>query len=208
MYIPQRYKVTDQATIDEFIELNGFASLVTGGDSFPMATHIPIELGVNKEGQKILQGHLSKANPQWKVFAENPNVLVIFLSHLNHYISSSYYNFQDAPTWNYMSVQVTGTIKILEKEALWQSVRSLTDKYEKGMKKPVSLDALPADVLRQMDGIVGFEIVISNMEAVFKMSQNRDEVNFKNIIKEMKASGDPKAILTAEMMQKLRDGNL
>lgn len=208
MYIPQRFKVTDQATIDEFIELNGFASLVTGGSSFPVATHIPIELGVNKDGQRILHGHLSKANPQWKSFAENPNVLVIFLSHLNHYISSSYYNFKDAPTWNYMSVQVTGTIKILEKEALWESVRNLTDKYEKGMKNPVSLDTLPADVLRQMEGIVGFEIVITAMEAIFKMSQNRDEENFNNIIKELKASGDPKAILTAAMMQQLRDGKL
>jgi transcriptional regulator len=128
---------------------------------------------------------------------------VIFLSHLNQYISSSYYNFHDAPTWNYMSVQVTGAIKILEKEELWESVRSLTDKYEKGMKNPVSLDALPADVLRQMEGIVGFEIVISEMESIFTMSQNRDEVNFRNIIKALKASGDPKAVLTAEMMEKL-----
>jgi predicted FMN-binding regulatory protein PaiB len=53
MYIPQRFKVTDQATIDEFIELNGFASLVTGDSSFPMATHIPIELGVNKQGKRF-----------------------------------------------------------------------------------------------------------------------------------------------------------
>lgn len=194
--------------MEEFIKLNGFATLITGGNTFPSATHIPIELELNKQGEKVLHGHISKANPQWKAFAENPQVLVVFMSHLNHYISSSYYNFQDAPTWNYMSVQVTGTIKILGKEELWESVRKLTDRYEKGMEKPVSLDALPADVLRQMEGIVGFEIAISSMEAVFKMSQNRDDENFANIIKKLKESADPKAVLTAEMMQKLRDGNL
>jgi len=75
-------------------------------------------------------------------------------------------------------------------------------------ENPVSLDTLPADKQRQMNGIVGFEIGITAIEAAFKMSQNRDQENFVNVIIKLKESVDPKAVLTAEVMEKCREGKL
>jgi len=59
-----------------------------------------------------------------------------------------------------------------------------------------------------MNRIVGFGISITAVEAAFKMSQNRDEENFANVIRMLKESGDPKAVLTAEMMVKCPEGKL
>src|SRR5688572_1762258 len=201
MYIPHQYEITDSLLIEQFIKENGFATIISSGSEFPIATHIPLELEKNENGEKVLWGHISKANPQWKLFEKHENVLVIFLSSIHHYISSSWYNHPNVPTWNYMSVHVSGKIKLIEGEKLWESVRRLTNKYEKNSAHPVSLDKLPKEVQKQMNALVGFEISIKKMEAAFKLSQNRNKEDFENIIKQLNLSADLNGKLMAEVMK-------
>jgi transcriptional regulator len=204
MHVPKIFKVTDNNIIEQFIRENGFATLITKGSEFPTGTHIPIELEVNSKGEKVLWGHMSRANPQWKEFEHAPEVLVIFLSHVHSYISSSWYNHPNAPTWNYLSVHVSGRLKILEGDTLWESVRRLTNRYEKESARPVSLDTLPESVQKQMNGLVGFEISIKKIEAAFKLSQNRSDEDFNNIIKELRLSKNLSAQLMADIMERQR----
>lgn len=202
MYIPKYFEVTDRKIIEQFIRENSFATIISSGNEFPTATHIPIELEVNEKGEKVLWGHISKANSQWKLFESNPNVLVIFLSPIHHYISSSWYAHPNAPTWNYMSVHISGKSKIIEGEMLWEAVRRLTDKYEKMVKEPISLDTLPESVQKQMNGLVGFEISIEKVEASFKLSQNRDAKDYETIIQELSQLGTATSKLMAEELRK------
>jgi len=203
MYKQKIFEITDKSVIEQFIKDNGFATLISKGMIYPSATHIPLELEVNVNGEKVLRGHLSKANPQWTEFKDSSDVLVVFLSPIHHYISSSWYNHPNAPTWNYMSVHVSGKIKIIEGNELWDSVRRLTNRYEKHYKNPVSLDTLPDNVLMQMNEIVGIEIAIDKMECSFKLSQNRNEEDFKNIIKELRVHNSYQADSMADLMEKL-----
>ncbi len=185
MYVPKYFRVDDNLEIEKFISENGFATLITGG-KFPAATHIPIALEQNEAGEKVLLGHIARANPQWKSFESNPNVLVVFLSHMHHYISSSWYDHQNVSTWNYMSVQVSGKIKIIEGKPLYEMLTRLTAKYETVSANPSQLDSLPADYVdKQMKAIVGFEVSVEKIEASYKLSQNRDEKNLQNIIREL-----------------------
>ncbi len=204
MYIPKHFRIEDESLIENFIKENGFATLVTNGDGYPNATHIPLQLHINSQGEKVLCGHISKANLQWKDFETSPNVTAIFLSPVHHYISSSWYGHANAPTWNYLSVHVSGRIRILSGEALWDVVRRLTDTYEAGVQHPVSLDSLPPEVQKQMNGIVGFEIHIEKTECAFKLSQNRNEEDFENVVQELIKTGNASAILMAEIMKKYR----
>ena len=201
MHIPKMFEITDKVVIEQFIKETGLATLISKGSQYPVGTHIPLELETNEKGEKVLWGHMSKANPQWKEFEKFPNVLVIFLSPVHHYISSSWYNHPNAPTWNYLSVHICGKLKIIEGDDLWESVRRLTNRYEQNSKHPVSLDALPASVQQQMNGIVGFEISIDKMEAAFKLSQNRNDEDFTNIIRELRLSNDVSSRLMADLME-------
>jgi len=205
MHVPKQFEITDNTIIERFIKENGLATIISRGTEFPIGTHIPIELEVNENGEKVLWGHISKANPQWNDFEKDERVLVIFLSPVHHYISSSWYNHPNAPTWNYVSVHVTGNIKMIEGEKLWESVRRLTNRYEQKSTQPVSLDTLPESVQKQMNGIVGFEITIDKTEAAFKLSQNRNEEDFKNIIKELRLSNELSATLMADVMERQRN---
>jgi len=203
MYIPKIYRVIDQKIIKEFIHQNGFATIISSTNSYPIATHIPLDLQQNENGDHVLWGHVSKGNPHWEEFRKNPKVLAIFLSHIHAYISSSWYNHPNVPTWNYMSAHVTGTVSLLEGEKLWDSVRKLTDKYEKDSKNPVSLDRLPKQVQKQMNGLIGFEIKIQKMECAFKLSQNRNIEDLKTIIHQLNKKGDIISKLMAQEMEKL-----
>lgn len=206
MYIPKHFQVHDQQLIKAFIEENAFATIISSADDWPVATHVPLYPVWRADGPNLLWGHVSKANHQWKNFLLNDNVLVIFLSPVHSYISSSWYNHPNAPTWNYMSVQVKGKIKIIEGELLWESVRRLTDKYEASSENPVSLDNLPESVQKQMNGIVGFEISMMETHAAFKLSQNRSDHDFANIVNELEKLNSPQATLMADCMRRHRNG--
>lgn len=204
MYVPSAFRITDEKIISSFIRDNGFATLISTSDSWPLATHIPLDLKRNSAGANVLWGHVSKANPQWKSFVQNQKVLAIFMSSTHHYISSSWYNHPNAPTWNYISIQVKGIIKLLEGEELWESVRRLTDKYEANSETPVSLDRLPKQVQQQMNGIIGFEIEMVEVDAAFKLSQNRNDEDFQNILHELEKISNPESLQMAEWMRRMR----
>lgn len=205
MHIPGFFKVEDQTVVEQFIRENSFATIVSQGSTYPVASHIPVELEVNEKGEQVLWGHLSRANPQWKLFEQYPEVLVIYMSPLHHYISSSWYDHANAPTWNYVSVQVTGRISLADEAKTWESLRRLTDKYEQDSENPVSLDTMPPDVQRQVKGVVVFEVQIDKIEAAFKLSQNRDDKNFQAILEQLNKKEDAIARLLATLMKQMRE---
>ena len=202
MWIPDYFKIEDEKIIHQFVREVGLATVISKDESFPVATHIPLELETNSEGNLVLSGHLAKANPHAHLLKNQPEVLVIFQSPINHYISSSWYKEPNAPTWNYMSVHISGKASEIKGDALWQSVKRLTDRYEANSKNPVSLENLPKNIQAMLNGVSAFEISIENVQAAFKMSQNRIKEDYKNIIKELNQLNDPIAKLMAEVLLK------
>ncbi|MEP7320945.1 MAG: FMN-binding negative transcriptional regulator [Saprospiraceae bacterium] len=204
MHTPYHFKITDPILIDQFIRDHSFATLISMGESYPLATHIPLELEINARGEQVLWGHVSKSNAQWKSFAPNPMILATFLAPIDHYISSSWYAKANVPTWNYMSVHVSGRIKIMDGEGLKESLRRIVNKYEEHSTHPIAFDTLPVEVQDQMKGIIAFEIQIDKKEANFKLSQNRNDEDFKNIITRLNESGNTTSIKMAEAMMHYR----
>lgn len=201
MYIPDIYKNENQEEIKTFLKENSFGILINQTEGKLWATHIPLELDTDTEGKPVLQGHLSKENPQWKGFTDNDNVLAVF-SGPHSYISSSWYDHENVPTWNYIAVHVYGKIKIIEGEAAMESLKKLVDKYEKNSEKPVRIEDLSQQTMMQTRGIVAFEIEIKEIQATKKMSQNRDDKNYKKIISELEKTQNNQSIAVANEMKK------
>lgn len=201
MYIPNIYKNENQEEINKFLEENSFGILVNQANGKLFATHIPLELETTKEGKNILFGHIAKENPQGEIFQENQEVLAIF-SGANSYISSSWYDHENVPTWNYIAVHVYGKIKIMEGEAIIESLKKLVDKYEQKSENPVRIEDLSKKTMLQARGIIAFEIEITSIEAVKKLSQNRDKKNHQNIITELEKTNDNQSISIANEMKK------
>ncbi|TAE49329.1 MAG: FMN-binding negative transcriptional regulator, partial [Cytophagales bacterium] len=77
MYIPKDNLNENREEIKSFIEQNGFAVMVSQMENKLWATHLPLQLSTNEKGEDILVGHIAKANPQWKYFEDEPEVLTI-----------------------------------------------------------------------------------------------------------------------------------
>tara|TARA_A100000171_G_C2129463_1_gene145721 strand:- start:1895 stop:2503 length:609 start_codon:yes stop_codon:yes gene_type:complete len=199
MYTPSHYKNENLDEVREFLKQNSFGILINQTDGRPWATHIPLELDVDDEGKDILVGHISKANPQWKSFEGNEEVLAIF-NGPHSYISSSWYKEEEVPTWNYIAVHVYGKIHILNDEAVLDSLHKLVDKYEKASTNPVSIHNLSHKTMRQIKGIVGFQIGITDIHATYKLSQTRPEDHPK-IIEELQKTNNPGSHEIANMIK-------
>lgn len=201
MFIPEIYKNENQEEIKKFLQENSFGILINQTDGKLCATHIPLELDTNKDGNQILAGHISKENPQWKGFTDNDQILAVF-SGPHSYISSSWYDHENVPTWNYIAVHVYGKIKIIEGEAVIESLKKLVDKYERNSENPIRVADLSKKTMMQTRGIVAFEIEITEIQATRKLSQNRDDKNYQNIISELEKTEDVQAIAVANEMKK------
>jgi transcriptional regulator len=198
MYIPQQFKNTDDAEIKAFINANGFAVLINQTMGKLWGTHIPLVL--SPDGKK-LTGHISKANPQWKYFEAGKDVLAIF-NGPHAYISSSWYDHENVPTWNYIAVHVYGQLRIIQGEELLAALKQMVDHYEKNSSNPVSVEKMSAPFLKShVEALVGFEIEISSIEAAYKLSQNRDEHNHDEIVRNLR-DGNSESQAVADAMAK------
>jgi transcriptional regulator len=198
MYIPHYFKNTNTKEVSDFIRQNGFAILTNAANGRPVAAHIPLEL--SEDGSRLL-GHVSRANNQWKGFETNNEVLAIFMGP-HAYVSASWYNHENVPTWNYIAVHVYGKVRIIEGQELYDSLKHLLDKYEHRSEQPVSMEKMSTPFLKnQLNGLVGFEIAITETQASYKLSQNRDDESYRNIIKQLEKKPDHYSHQVADAMK-------
>lgn len=204
MYSFSYFKEKDKKTILDFIAENPFA-FMTGSflSGAQVATQIPILLE-ERSGELYLQGHIMRNTDHHKALGENPNALLVFTGP-SCYVSASWYsNPQIGSTWNYMSVHVAGQVNFMTHEELINFMRKLTLKFEKGnAQSPTFYDNLPDNFLsKMMPAIVGFEIKAEKLENVFKLSQNRDEKSYINIISKLEEKGGESALVASEMRKR------
>jgi transcriptional regulator len=203
MYIPDLYKNENAEEIQNFLRDHGFAVLISQANTKLLASHIPLVLDINTTGAQVLIGHLSKLNPQASNFTNDAEVLAVF-SGPHAYVSSSWYDHENVPTWNYIAVHVYGTVRLYNEEETITSLKKLVDRYEINSVNPVRVEELSERTMREAKGIVAFEIAITSLEAVKKLSQNRDAKNHQNIVTELEKTNDSQAIAVAEAMKKNR----
>jgi transcriptional regulator len=123
------------------------------------------------------------------------------------YVSATWYeNPQNVSTWNYSSVHARGQLRFLDEQGLADALRKLSLHYEhNNVHSATTFDNLPEEyTARLMKAIVGFEIEVTSIEHVFKLSQNRDEKSYHNIIDHLKAEGS-EAAEVAKMMEERKD---
>ncbi len=180
MYIPKHFSVEDSNQILSFIKQYSFASIVSLQDKVPVAAHLPFVIE-EQDGHWKLLSHFAKLNKQWETI-ENQVSLVIF-SEPHAYISPVHYNSAlNVPTWNYVAIHVYGQVQIIREqnkveELLIKTIQQYEQDYLRQWK------SLPDQFkLNMQKGIVAFEVQITQVQAKFKLSQNRTEAERKSII--------------------------
>jgi transcriptional regulator len=140
---------------------------------------------------------LSRANKQWKHLGGQTDALVIF-GGPHAYISPRWYDHLNVPTMNYVAVHAYGKPRLVEDPAeVYQLLKSQIEQYE---EKPdeYNITTLPEQFLEaEMRGLVAVELEVDRWQGNFKLSQNRDEKNYRNIVAQLGDTGNDTGIVEA-----------
>ncbi|MBE7174890.1 MAG: FMN-binding negative transcriptional regulator [Mucilaginibacter polytrichastri] len=199
MYIPAHFRNEDEAPALAFMQRYPFATLVTADGNYPEATHLPF-VAVRREGRIVLRSHFARANTQWSSLPGKP-VLVIF-TEPHAYISPGHYEKeQNVPTWNYIAIHAYGQARIIdEPEAVFALLDETVVTFEEAYKS--QWDRLPDEYRRKMaKGVVAFEIEVTDLQAKYKLSQNRTEGERERVMNGLENSADGSARAIAEYMR-------
>jgi len=203
MYTPAAFQVVDPADVRDLVAAVGSADLITASPRLA-ATRLPIIWG----DDGIIRAHLARANPQWRELPEGAAAMLI-IGGPQAYVSPSYYaskaeHGRVVPTWDYAIVHLHGTIRIVDDPpAVRGIVTGLTEQHENRRRHPWRVSDAPDDYVQGMLGaIVGVEVVVTEVEASFKLSQNKSTADIAGVIDGLSASAEAQERHVAELMIK------
>jgi transcriptional regulator len=205
MYNLPHFKEPDAQVVLDFIKQHPFAMLIgVDAEHQPVATQVPVFIG-EREGRLFLTGHIQRKTDHHNAFEQNSNVLAVFTG-AHAYISASWYeNKQVASTWNYMSVHAKGSMRFLTDEELYEVLKRTTHHFENNPHSPSLVEKMSDEYVQSnMKAIVAFEVEVKELNHVFKLSQNRDEKSYNQIIHQLQQQGGEAKEL-AEIMEARKD---
>lgn len=202
MYNIPYYKAKDHQEVVDFMHANPFVTICgVDNEGFPVVTQVPVLLKIEND-KIIISGHVMRKQDHTIAFEFNNNVLVIF-SAPSAFVSASWYSVKEvASTWNYQSVHAVGKIEMKGEDHLYNLLSELTAHFEKDPNSPTQVKNLdPLYMKENMVAIISFEIEVTELKHVFKLSQNRDDVSHEHIKKEL-SNGTPACKHVAAAMKR------
>jgi transcriptional regulator len=103
-----------------------------------------------------------------------------------------------------MSVHAKGTIRFGDYDDLVAILKRLTLHYENNNAASTTVfDNLSSSYKEPlMKAIVAFEVAVASIDNVFKLSQNRNEKSFNNIIAKLEKQGSDGRFIAKEMRKR------
>jgi transcriptional regulator len=196
VYDVQAFREDRVDVLHALIRAHPLATLVTTTAQGLEANHIPLLIDPEPTPWGTLIGHVARANPVWRAFDRDSEVLAVFQGPQG-YITPSWYpskaeHAKVVPTWNYAVVHAHGPL-VIHDDAEWLRtlVTRLTVSQESQREKPWQVTDAPADYVDTMlKAIVGIEIPISRLQGKWKMSQNRLPQDRDGVVKALQAQDD------------------
>lgn len=203
MYLPEAFRETDPKRIGAIIRDYPFATLITSDHGTPLVSHLPLLCEFENESPTKMIGHMARANPQWQAFEKCADVLVMFQGP-HAYVSPSWYSSPGVPTWNYATVHLQGKARVTRTHAeLDELLHRLTTEHESGKPTPWRPLLEPQQREKLFDLIVGFEIDVTDIQARFKLSQNRSQEDQQQVMAKLGQSEDQTERAVSALMQEI-----
>lgn len=200
MYLPEHFKEANPERVSALVECNSFGMLVTDPEGVPFVSHLPFIFDPAADIKGKLLCHMARANPQWQHFSSCDEVLAIFQGP-HAYVSPSWYSSPGVPTWNYAVVHLRGKPRLIESESELEAlVERLTHVYESHMPSPWKPNLAGERRTKLLSMIVGFEIEVTDIQAKFKLSQNRPSEDQQRVVEKLSSSSNQTEVAVAKLM--------
>ncbi|UJF21542.1 FMN-binding negative transcriptional regulator [Shewanella sp. OMA3-2] len=188
MHVPEKWQMNSSTDMHQFIAQHGFAVVVSSNLE---ASHIPLILKAEEGEHGVLYGHLARSNPHWQDIIDS-TVLCIF-NGPHAYISPTWYHaFPAVPTWNYSVVHAKGAVELTDDETTLAILETTIQKYEPSLLTPTPENCegfIPKQFQDKLaKGIVGFKIVITELQGKQKLGQHRSSLDQKGVVEGLSKS--------------------
>ena len=182
MYRPHPFAIDDPSEILRFITANAFGQLLSIDSGRIVSSYLPWHYDSQA---RTLRGHLAHNNPQLESIAGSE--VLVTLEGPHGYISPRWYTKGGVPTWNYQAVHLTGrATTFTEPTRLAELVATLSAHYEAQFPEPWQ-PSYPPSMLK---AIVGVEIDVTDIQAKYKLSQNRTRDEVEQVCAQLEAKGE------------------
>lgn len=206
MYAPEHFQPSDPDAPWRVIADNGFGTLVTAeAGAAPVASPLPF---LARPKEDLLLGHLARANGQFESLRDGqPSRVLVIFQGPSAFVSGAYYCDEWAiPTWDHVTVHVTGMAQLIQSEAATLGVLEETvARFEDRAGSDWRLDIERPDLPGMVRQIAAFTIAVERIDAIFKLSQNFDLEPRGRVAAGLRADGhhDLAAAIEAESDRRL-----
>lgn len=201
MYVNPYFEENDLNTIHTLIEEHRFGMLVSTKHGL-RATHIPFILHRNEGSKGTLVSHAARADPIWRGFDGQTEMLAIFPGPKT-YVRSRWYSEAGISTYNFIAVHVYGKPRMFEEEdQIIDHLDELLKVHECDYQDPWLLDEIPSSwVVPFLRAIAPFSMEIERVEAKVKVSQNRSAADREGVRQGLRERGYDDDIAIANLME-------
>lgn len=165
-----------------------FAGIFADTPDGPRVAHAPVVLS---DDTATLQFHVSRGNGLTK-HLDGARALAV-VQGPDAYVSASWYTAPDqVPTWNYVAIEMEGTLRKLDDAELVTQLDTLSAQHEVrvGANPPWTRDKMnPALFSRMTGAITGFEMRIVAWRSTLKLSQNKSPDERERVAAGIEAGG-------------------
>ncbi len=193
------FRQGDSQRLRAFVAARGLAMIVGETPAGPRVAHTPVLLD-----DVQMRFHLSKANALCAPFLGGGSALAV-VNGPDAYISPDWYETPDqVPTWNYVSAEIEGPLRVLNRGETIALIDDLSASFEARLApKPAwTREKLSTKTFETLlGGIVGFEMRVERLEGVSKLSQNKPTEVIERVARQLAMRGDPGSHGIAALMK-------
>jgi len=171
------FRLTDRARLIDQLRLQPFVAVFAPTPQGLRVAHAPVVVRTLPSGV-VLDFHLSKGNDLSPLFAAGAVALAVSLGP-EAYVSPDWYGLADqAPAWNYVSVEAEGPVTLLDQDQLVALLDDLSAEAEARLapKPPWTRAKMsPGRFEAMVAGVRGFRLSPTRFEGVLKLAQNKPD---------------------------------
>ncbi|MCC8397336.1 FMN-binding negative transcriptional regulator [Paraburkholderia sp. MMS20-SJTR3] len=162
------FRFNDPERIDAIVDSFPLALFISTDGPRPLASHVPL---LRMSGSRNLFGHVDAANPQFAGL-RRIHAHIVFMGP-DSYIPPEAYVTRQLPTWNYVSVHMSGVVEIINDLPRKLEVLRETAAFLQPDDAPYQFDAQDERVKRFAPHILALRVTVEHEEARIKLSQDK-----------------------------------
>ncbi|MER5218048.1 FMN-binding negative transcriptional regulator [Streptomyces sp. NPDC002838] len=181
MFVPTSYRPPDSSWMIDVVKDHPLGLLTSNGDpgEVPFATHLPVipesfDTEAADLSGSVLLCHLNRQNPHWSALRSGDPVLLTFTGPHGYVTPSVYAYTPAAPTWNFTSVHVRGTVQRIDSaeetlDVITATVRAFEGRFGSDWDMSESIGYFR----KILPGVGAFRVQVTGADGMFKLSQEQ-----------------------------------